>query len=409
MNVKWLSFLVTGFLVCSVSAQADVVKIGVLAPLTGPNANDGADYVRGVELAIKEANAQGGVAGHTFELVTADTKDATAASVTSATERLLGTDGVEIVMTGYASLSMFEVQLMQEADMPYLSAGPSPQFAAIVTQDIDAYNCCWSFSADFKGYETTVTPTFEKLAEGGVFSLSEKTVAIISSDNPFSKTISEGMKTAFEAADWTITVDELVPFGPVSDWRPILAKIRENPPELIINTDFIPANAALFVNQFRESPSNSMVFLQYAPLVPEFHKLTGKNANGIMFNAIGSPLVAEAWPRGGEVMDRLSAEYEGAAMGPYASGLYEMANSYFIALESVRDPKDHDAIGQALGAIKRATVSGYMEFDPATHVAVQSPNHIPVSYFQMQAGKGGVMVAPDQFKQGEVVRPIWMD
>ena len=83
-------------------------------------------------LAVKEANAGGGVAGHTFEVVVADTKDASAAAVTSAGERLLGTEGVHVILTGYASLSMFEVELMADAGMPYLAAGPSPQFAAIV-------------------------------------------------------------------------------------------------------------------------------------------------------------------------------------------------------------------------------------------------------------------------------------
>ena len=125
----------------SAPAWSEVVKIGVLAPMTGPNAGDGQDFVRGVELAVKEANAGGGVAGHTFEVVVADTKDASAAAVTTASERLLGTEGVHVIMTGYASLSMFEVELMADAGMPYLAAGPSPQFAAIVSQDPGAYDC----------------------------------------------------------------------------------------------------------------------------------------------------------------------------------------------------------------------------------------------------------------------------
>lgn len=389
------------------AAVADVVKIGVLAPLTGPNAGDGADFVKGVKWAVKEANAKGGVAGHTFEVVTADVKDHSAANVTSAAERLLGTDGVEVIMTGYASLSMFEVDLMADADMPYISAGPSPQFAAIVTKDISAYDCCWSFTADFKGYETAVTPTLEALSAAGDFPLKNKTVAIISSDNPYSKTISEGMKKAFKKSGWTITVDELVPFGPVSDWRPILAKVRENPPEVIVNTDYIPANAALFINQFQEKTTNSVVFLQYAPLVPEFVKLTGAKSNGVLYNAIGAPLVVKSWPRGMEVAAGYVKEYGAAPTGPYAMALYEMANFYFTALKKVGDPKDHDAIGKAIGQIKRPTVSGFLEFNPKTHVAIQSLDHIPVTFFQLQDGKG-VMIAPEKYKAGDFKLPPWM-
>lgn len=388
-------------------ALADVVKIGVLAPLTGPNAADGADFVRGVEWAVKEANAKGGVAGHTFEVVSADVKDHSAANVTSATQRLLGTDGVHAIMTGYASLSMFEVDLMADAEMPYLAAGPSPQFAAITSKDIDAYSCCWSFTADFKGYETEVTPTIEALAKAGHFPLEKKTVAIISSDNPYSKTISEGMKVAFKQAGWTITVDELVPFGPVSDWRPILAKVRENPPEVVVNTDYIPANAALFVNQFREKPTNSVVFLQYAPLVPEFVKLTGAKSNGILYNAIGAPLLSDSWPRAGEVASGYVKQYGVEPGGPYGMMLYEMAVHYFMALEKVGDPADHKAIGKAMGAISRPIASGLLEFDPKTHVARQTPDHIPVTFFQLQDGKG-VMISPEKYKAGDFQRPDWM-
>lgn len=390
----------------AIAAQADVVKIGVLAPLTGPTASDGEEFVRGVELAVKEANADGGVAGHTFEVVTADVVDHSAANVSAAAERLIGTDGVEVILTGYASLSMFEVELMAEANMPYMPSGPSPQFAAIVSPAPEDYTCCWSFTADFKGYETDVTPTIEGLSAAGHFPLEEKTVAIISSDNPYSKTISEGMKVAFEASGWTITVDELVPFGPVSDWRPILAKVRENPPEVIINTDYIPSNAALFTNQFQENPTDSLVFLQYAPLVPEFIELTGANSNGILYNAIGATLNTDAHPRGKEVSDKYMAEY-GMASGAYGTGLYEQTTIYFDALAKVGDPTDHDAIGKAIGETKRAIVSGFLDFDPATHVARTGLDFVPTTFFQVQDG-AGVMISPDKYKSGDFVTPSWM-
>lgn len=387
-------------------ALADLVKIGVLAPLTGPTASDGEEFVRGVKLAVKEANAKGGIVGNTFEVVVSDVVDHSAANVSSAVERLLSTNGVHVILTGYASLSMFEVELMQEANMPYMPAGPSPQFAAIVSKNPDAYNCCWSFTADFKGYETDVTPTIEALAKEGHFNLKNKTVAIISSDNPFSKTISEGMKVSFKKSGWTITTDEMVPFGPVSDWRPILAKVRENAPDVIINTDYIPSNAALFTNQFRENPTNSLVFLQYAPLVPAFVELTKDKSNGVLYNAIGATLNVDAHARGKEVSAKYKAEY-GVNSGAYGTGLYEMTTIYFDALAKVGDAKNHDAIGKAIGQTKREIVSGNLEFDPKTHVAREGKGFIPVTFFQLQNGKG-VMISPAEFKSGGFKTPEWM-
>ena len=388
------------------AAAADEIKIGVLAPLTGPSASDGEEYVRGVTWAVEEANAKGGVAGHTFKVEVADVGDQSAANVTSATERLLGTKGVEVILTGYASLSMFEVDLMAEANMPYLSAGPSPLFAGIVSKNPAHYSCCWSYTADFTGYVTDVLPTVEGFAKAGAITLKNKKVAIISSDNPYSKGISEGMKPLFKAAGWTITVDELVPFGEVSDWRAILAKVRQDPPDLVINADYLPGNSALFIKQFLEKPTNSLVFLQYAPSVPEFLKLTGAQSNGVLYDLIGGAIDSPKWPRGQTLLKAYKDKY-GAESGPYGVGLYEMTQLYFKALAAVGNPADHAAIGAALGKQKADSVAGPIEFDPKTHVALQDANHVPVTFFEIWDGKR-VLVAPGKYANGDFKTPPWM-
>jgi len=388
------------------AASAEEIKIGVLAPLTGPSASDGQEYVRGVTWAAEEANAKGGIAGYTFKVEVADIGDQSAANVTSATERLLGTKGVEVILTGYASLSMFEVDLMADANMPYLSAGPSPLFAGIVTKNPSHYTCCWSYTADFTGYVTEVLPAMETIAKSGAVTFKSKKVAMISSDNPYSKGISEGLKAVFKAAGWTITVDELVPLGEVSDWRAILAKVRQDPPDVVINTDYLPGNSALFLKQFLEKPTNSLVFLQYAPSVPEFLKLTGAQSTGVLYNLIGAAIDSPKWPRGESLLKAYKDKY-GVESGPYGVGLYEMTQVYFKALAAVGDPKNHAAIGAALGAQKADSVAGPIEFDPKTHVALQDAAHVPVTFFQIWDGKR-VLVAPDKYANGVFKTPPWM-
>lgn len=388
------------------TALADVVKIGVLAPLTGATASDGEEFIRGVEWAVEEANAAGGIAGHTFEVEVADVKDHSAANVSSAVERLLGTDGVEVILTGYASLSMFEVDLMAEENMPYIAAGPSPGFAAIVSQDPDYYNCCWSYTASFKGYETDLLPMVDALAETGDVTIDSKTVAIISSDNPYSKTISEGMKTSFTEGGWNVVVDELVPFGEVNDWTVILTKVKETNPDLVVNTDYIPGNSALFLKQFLEEPTDSLMFLQYAPSVPEFVDLTGEASTGVLYNLISAPLNTSKWPRGQQLMAAYKDRY-GMESGPYGVGLYEEANVYFDALRAVGDPKDHDAIGAAIGKTHKEVASGVLEFDPGTHVATQADDRSPTTFWQIWNGERN-MIAPQALSDASFQTPPWL-
>lgn len=387
-------------------AFSEVVKIGVLAPLTGPTASDGQEFVRGVEWAVEEANGSGGVAGFTFEVVPADVKDHSAANVSSAAQRLLTTEDVHIILTGYASLSMFEVDLMAEYGMPYIAAGPSPPFADIVSKNPEDYWCCWSYTANYKGYETEVLPMLESLAESGKIDLKDRKVAIISSDNPYSKTISEGMKEVFTEADWDLTVDEMVPFGEVGDWRSILAKVRQEPPALVINTDYIPGNSALFLKQFLEQPTDSVVFLQYAPSVPEFVELTGEQSTGVLYNLISGALDSSKWPRGQKLLAKFEERY-GVESGTYGVGLYEMTKMYFDVLREVGDPTDHEAIGKAIGNQKKETVSGVVEFDPKTHVALQNEDRVPVSFWQIWDGER-LLIGPEEYADDEFQRPPWM-
>ena len=387
-------------------AQTKEIKIGVLAPITGPSASDGREFVNGVQWAVDEANAAGGVAGYTFSVATADVKDGSAANVTSAVERLASTKGVEVVLTGYAALSMFEIDLFKEKGIPYISAGPSPNVAAIISKAPDSYWCCWSYTADFVGYNTDLLPAVKGFAAAGTANIADKTVAIISSDNPYSKGISEGMKKVFAADGWKITVDELVPFGEVGDWRSVLAKVRSTKPNLIVNTDYLPGNSALFLKQFLEAPTNSLVFLQYAPSVPEFLKLTKEQSTGVLYNLINAPLDTPKWPRG----PKLLAEYKkrfGVDSGVYGVGLYEMANIYFDALKVVKDPTKREAIGKAIGNVSKDTVAGKLKFDPKTHIAVLGNDFIPTTFWQIVDGKR-VLVGPAKFAGAGLIPPPWI-
>jgi branched-chain amino acid transport system substrate-binding protein len=56
------------------SAGGKVLKLGVLAPLTGTNAEYGKGFQVGMQMGVDRLNAAGGVNGYTFELVIRDSK-----------------------------------------------------------------------------------------------------------------------------------------------------------------------------------------------------------------------------------------------------------------------------------------------------------------------------------------------
>jgi branched-chain amino acid transport system substrate-binding protein len=388
------------------AAAQEVSKVGVLAPLTGGAAADGEEMVRGVTMAIEEANAAGGVAGYTFEVEVGDTRDQSADAVISAFERLSGDDDVNLMITGYASGSNFEIEYMADLGIPYMIAANSQQTRDIIAPSPDDFPTVWSLTPSYDAYETELVPVVEGLAAAGKLALKDRTVALISSDNPYSKTIYEGLRKSFTEAGWTVTMEELLPFGEINDWRALLARVRQQPPDLLINTDYLPANAATFMTQFIEDPTDSLVFIQYAPSVPEFVDLTAEKSTGVVYNLLGGIVQSPKNPRAAEVMAKYQERW-GVESGSYGVALYEMMQIYFDALQKVGAPTERLEIGAALGETDRQSAQGRVVFDPATHLAQQGDDFVPVQFYQIWEGER-VLFYPDDYATGEFQSPPWM-
>jgi branched-chain amino acid transport system substrate-binding protein len=295
---------------------------------------------------------------------------------------------------------------MGEINMPYLISANSAQTRDIIKKDPDSYPTVWSLTPSYDAYEQGVLPFLQKLEKEGKIAFKNHKLALIGSDNPYSKTIYNGLKKSFTDAGWTVTVDEMVPFGQVNDWRAILAKVRSSAPDLVINTDYLPANEATFLQQFLETPTDSLLFLQYAPSVPEFVQLTADKSTGVLYDLLAGPILSPKNTRAKELGDKFKAKY-GVESGAYGISLYEEVMLYADALKKVGKPDDHTAIGAALAATDKLTALGRMTFDPATHLARQGDDYVPLQFYQLRQGQR-VMLSPPVYATGEFETPPWM-
>lgn len=386
--------------------ETKIIKIGVLAPLTGTVAADGEEMVRGASLAAKEINEAGGILGYTFEIVTGDTKDQVPDAVISAFEKITADEAVGCMMTGYASTTNFEIEYMARINMPYIISANGNQTRDIIAKDPDAFPTVWSIVPAYDAYETELPRVVEQWAKEGKIKLTNRKVAIITSDNPYSRAISEGLKTSFPEYGWTVTVDEMVPLQDIHDWRSIISKIQMDPPDLIVNTDYLPANAGSFMNQLMENPTKSLVFIQYAPSVPEFVELTKEKSTGILYNMLGGMIRSPKMVETGEFIDKFKDEY-GVETGEYGYALYVSVYLYAEALKKVGDPNDRLAIGKAIGETDKMTARGRLVFDPDTHLAIQGDDYVPILFYQIWEAER-VLVYPPQYATGEFRLPPWM-
>lgn len=111
----------------SMVAKADEapIKLGIVAPMSGPNARYGAFSMHGAELAVKEINDAGGVNGHKIELYNADSQGTPVEGV-SATRRLIDQDEVDFVIGDVSSSVTLAMQpVAEDAGVLLLNAASS--------------------------------------------------------------------------------------------------------------------------------------------------------------------------------------------------------------------------------------------------------------------------------------------
>lgn len=94
------------------ASPAETVRIGVLAPLSGPFAAGGSSFLQAAELAVEQVNSEGGVLGRRVELAAADTEGRVDVARSEAL-RLLSREKVTALVGAY--LSEETVEAMEQA------------------------------------------------------------------------------------------------------------------------------------------------------------------------------------------------------------------------------------------------------------------------------------------------------
>jgi branched-chain amino acid transport system substrate-binding protein len=399
---------VKGLTTCGLT-EVKVAKIGILAPLSGGGMSaDAQDVVNAAQMAIDELNGAGGVCGsdarYKFEIVTADTEGERNDAVVTGFRRLNATSGLNFVMTGYASTSNFEIDLMAKVQMPYLFSANSEQTKKIIPKNPAAYPTVWSRVPDYGGYNTDLPPLLNKMIADGELKVPSKTAYIIGSDEPFGATIAAGLTESFKAAGWKIVGTEKVPFQTVTDWRPQLARIRDAKPGIIVNTNATPASDATFFNQFIEQPTDSLIFLQYAPSIPEFGRLTHFKSTGVLFNMLGGGI--DSRPDTKEISTKYVKRF--GPGGYFSIAAYNDVLLYALCINKGNDPTNRLAIGKCIGSLDVDTPSGRLAFDPATHMARQGDQFTPTLFYQVGEEGKNLLINPPSVAQAQVKQPDWM-
>lgn len=383
------------------------IGIGSASPVSGPYSGDGQEMTRGQELAVADINARGGVLGRELEIVVGDVEDLAPEKMV-ATARRLTNDGVAAVFSGYTSTTSAEFDVYGEYGAPMFHLNTFQPNADYVADNAieNIYHSCPT--------EVWYGPGFilfmQRLIDSGVWTPSSESAAVITSNDPYSISIAQTVEADLRDLGWDIVVSEEVT-APLTEWGPVLARIRQNPPGLIFHSDYIPGDLASFQQQFRSDPTPSLMYQQYGPSIPEYLELAGSDADGVIWSTVIGTLPDDI---GEAFKDRYREEFGAEAGLSQAGAQYDLVHLWAQAAAMTGDPFDFEGVNENIKRMSYRGVSGTYRYKPGELTAIPYPDEVsdpslgmPHLTFQIQ-DQEQVLIDPIPYEQGEFQLPEWL-
>jgi branched-chain amino acid transport system substrate-binding protein len=364
--------------------------------------------VRGIRLGVAEVNAAGGVGGRPLRFSLLDAKDQTPEIMTSAMRKFVA-DRVGAVFAPFLTYTNVETPIVGRAKIPLFHVNT---FQGNVDFAIkNGYRNIFQGCPSEIWYATGFVNLVGGLISGGKWKPRDKTVAIVSSNDAYSISIARRFRSDITGLGWKVVQFDTYTV-PQSEWGSTLTRIRARDPDIVFHSDYFVGDEASFIKQFAESPTRSLVYQQYAPSVPEYLKLAGTAANGVLWATTTGTIVAD------ELGKRFVAEYVKAFH--QQPGLANAGNQRDLvmlwaqAASMAPTPFDYDRVGDNVRRMVFRGVNGAYKLGPDQQTNLPYPAKVkdpslgePLLTFQIQNGKQ-ILISPDPYTQGEYATPPWL-
>ena len=230
--------------------EANVIKLGGNFELTGSVANYGNQAVNGIKLAIKQANAAGGIMGKQITLVLADNKSEAAEATNAATKLITQDKVVAIFGPATSSNTLATVQVSQDNKVPVLTPTGTNEKITVDNGKTRPYAFRSCFIDPLQG---TIMANFASNT------LKAKTAVIyIDNSSDYSKGLAQSFETLFTQNGGQVLGKEAF-LQKDQDFKSTLTKIKALNPDVV----FLPAyyeEVGKILKQAREMGMN-MPFL----------------------------------------------------------------------------------------------------------------------------------------------------
>lgn len=273
MFPKFAASLAVCSALVSASVAADVIKIGVQAPITGEYANEGQSINNGVKLIVDQYNAKGGVLGKKIEVITCD--DQGTAQQAAICAKKLVNEGVKAVIGSYTSGAT------EAAQTTYFRAGVLQTSDG--TSDSLTKHKYWTFFRN--SFPNSAEADF--IAEYFVDAKKYKKIVVLSDYSSYSTDLAAATMKALNDKKANVIYEGKIKAG-TQNFTATLTKIKSMEPDVIFFGGYYTDGGLLRAQQeqlgikadFVGGDSNDN---------PDFMKLAGASAKGAYLINVPTP------------------------------------------------------------------------------------------------------------------------
>jgi branched-chain amino acid transport system substrate-binding protein len=343
MKTKLLAGIALGLgLAVSGAAQAQI-KIGVAGPVTGPNAAFGAQLKNGVEQAVEDIIAAGGVNGQKLQIVVGDDVSDPKQGVSVANKFV--SEGVKMVVGHFNSgVSIPASEVYQEAGIVQVTpASTNPRFT-----ERNMWNT----------FRTCGRDDQQGLVAGTYLSnnFKGKKVAIVHDKTPYGKGLADETQKAMNAKGLKEVIYEGVNTGE-KDYTALVSKLKQQNVD-VVYFGGLHTEAGLIIRQMRDQGLQAPMMSGDGIVSAEFTSIAGPGAEGTLMTFAPDP---RKNPNAQDVVKKFRAKN----FEPEAYTLYSYAATQ-ILVEAAKQANSTDGkkIADAMKAGKPfKTVIGDISFD----------------------------------------------
>lgn len=247
--------------------EAQVIKIGHIAPMTGDAAVYGEWENQGIDLAVSEINAKGGIKGKKLEIIHEDDQ-LNPTLMINALNKLITVDKVPAVIGETSSSGTLALAPIAERNKVVLISDGA---AAIKVTEAGDYV--------FRVYPTNALEGKKLVELASLLNLTDAAILYINDD--FGTDLSKVIDDEYTKNGGTVLISEGYAFDTV-DFRTQLTKIQAKNPGLIFLIGY-PKEMAIVMKQSKELGIKSQFLAPDSFNVPQIIDWSGNTTEGVIF------------------------------------------------------------------------------------------------------------------------------